>query len=361
MIDWIKFSTRMFEDEKIKIILSMPNGLTIIFIWFRLLAQAGKVNDNGLIYLNEDVPYTNEMLSVVFERKVEEINEALIVMSSLKMINISDNNMIQICNWEKHQNVEAMNRAKEMNKERVKKHREKKKQEENKSDENMGKGIDEDNELENTEGINDGNEFKDTEEIKNESELENTKEINDALKSSLSENGQEENNNYSFNYNKNCNDNVMDKKKKESENKENKNKTFEEEKVEKKKSKDDEIENSTDKSIETAQKLIDKFKSLQVNIKGLSIPVLEKILCIHDEKYVLLAAVKAIEKNKLDINYIKGILKNWSKNGYPEEECSFSANSTIELFKEKPKLRFNNFEARKYDYDDLEKKLLGWE
>lgn len=29
--------------------------------------------------------------------------------------------------------------------------------------------------------------------------------------------------------------------------------------------------------------------------------------------------------------------------------------------KEKPKLRFNNFEPREYDYDDLEKKLLGWD
>ena len=28
---------------------------------------------------------------------------------------------------------------------------------------------------------------------------------------------------------------------------------------------------------------------------------------------------------------------------------------------EKPKLRFNNFKPRDYDYDDLEKKLLGWD
>lgn len=28
---------------------------------------------------------------------------------------------------------------------------------------------------------------------------------------------------------------------------------------------------------------------------------------------------------------------------------------------EKPKLRFNNFKGRDYDYDDLEKKLLGWD
>ena len=120
MIDWIKLSTRMFEDEKIRIILSMPDGTMKLLIWLKLLTQAGKVNDYGFIYLNEDIPYTNEMLSVVFDRTVEEISEALKTLSSLKMIDVSQNNIIRICNWEKYQNVEGMKRAKEMNKERVK-------------------------------------------------------------------------------------------------------------------------------------------------------------------------------------------------------------------------------------------------
>ena len=53
-------------------------------------------------------------------------------------------------------------------------------------------------------------------------------------------------------------------------------------------------------------------------------------------------------------------MKNWTKNGYPEEELGISSDGCIEISREKPKLRFNNFEARKYDYDDLEEKLLGW-
>lgn len=289
MIDWIKFSTRMFEDEKIKIILSMPNGLMIIFIWFRLLTQAGKVNDNGLIYLNEDVPYTNEMLSVVFERKIEEINEAIIVMSSLKMIDVCDNNIIQICNWEKHQNVEGMKRAKEMNNERVRRYREKKKLEEDEENENKKESIDK-------------------------------------------------------NCNDDCNGNVMDEKETQKENEEIKNEKLVEEKEEKKNTDD----------------LLKKLKEFGINTKGLSVSVLQKILDVHDERYILLAAIKAIEKNKHDINYVKGILKNWTKNGYPEEELGISSDGCIEISREKPKLRFNNFEARKYDYDDLEEKLLGW-
>ncbi|NFH74538.1 helix-turn-helix domain-containing protein, partial [Clostridium botulinum] len=37
------------------------------------------------------------------------------------------------------------------------------------------------------------------------------------------------------------------------------------------------------------------------------------------------------------------------------------SNNNSEIYEEKAKeLKFNNFEPRKYDYDLLEKKLLGW-
>lgn len=51
------------------------------------------------------------------------------------------------------------------------------------------------------------------------------------------------------------------------------------------------------------------------------------------------------------MNSWKGIFELKSKNGQKQVQYS----------NEKPKLRFNNFKGRDYDYDDLEKKLLGWE
>ena len=41
-VKWIKLSTQMFEDEKIKLIEQMPEADTILIIWVKLLAQAGK-------------------------------------------------------------------------------------------------------------------------------------------------------------------------------------------------------------------------------------------------------------------------------------------------------------------------------
>ncbi|WP_180368420.1 phage replisome organizer N-terminal domain-containing protein, partial [Oenococcus oeni] len=48
-IHWIKLKTTMFDDEKIRLIQSVPESDSILIIWIRLLVLAGKTNDDGLI------------------------------------------------------------------------------------------------------------------------------------------------------------------------------------------------------------------------------------------------------------------------------------------------------------------------
>ena len=48
-VKWIKVTTDMFEDEKIRLIDAMPERDTIHYIWIRLLVQAGKTNSHGYI------------------------------------------------------------------------------------------------------------------------------------------------------------------------------------------------------------------------------------------------------------------------------------------------------------------------
>ncbi|NFG25120.1 replication initiation protein [Clostridium botulinum] len=55
------------------------------------------------------------------------------------------------------------------------------------------------------------------------------------------------------------------------------------------------------------------------------------------------------QKITAPVNYLKGILENLDKNPKDNE------------INNSKKLRFNNFEPREYDYDELEKKLLGWD
>lgn len=126
-IKFVKLSTNMFDDEKIKLIEQMPESDTLLIIWVKLLAQAGKTNASGYIYLSENVPFTEEMLSAIFNRPLGVVRMALNTFKQFGMIEINDNHYISICNWEKNQNVDAMNKIREDTRKRVAKHREKQK------------------------------------------------------------------------------------------------------------------------------------------------------------------------------------------------------------------------------------------
>ncbi|PNP94786.1 hypothetical protein BMT55_00060 [Listeria newyorkensis] len=122
-IKWIKLTVNMFDDEKIKIIEKMPEGDQMLLIWIRLLSLAGKTNDKGRIYLEENVPYTEDMLAVLFNRDVGIVRVTLQALRQFKMIQILDDGRIEIENWEKHQNVDGMDKIRLQTRERVKKHR----------------------------------------------------------------------------------------------------------------------------------------------------------------------------------------------------------------------------------------------
>ncbi|KEI92660.1 replication protein [Clostridium botulinum] len=127
-VKWIKITTNMFDDEKIKLIDAMPERDTIHYIWIRLLVQAGKTNANGYIFLNENVPYTEEMLSTIFNRPLNSVRLALKTLNDFGMIELAENHLIKITNWSKHQNIEGMEKVREQTKKRVAKHRAKKKE-----------------------------------------------------------------------------------------------------------------------------------------------------------------------------------------------------------------------------------------
>ncbi|GAB6629580.1 phage replisome organizer N-terminal domain-containing protein [Bacillus pacificus] len=127
-VKWIKLSTSMFEDEKIRLIESMPEADTLLIIWIRLLAQAGKTNASGYIFLSKNIPYSDEMLATLFNRPIATVRLALQTFQQFGMIEITEDQYICISNWEKHQNVDGLERVKQLNAERNRKYRERKKQ-----------------------------------------------------------------------------------------------------------------------------------------------------------------------------------------------------------------------------------------
>lgn len=122
-VKWIKIVTNIFDDEKIRFIESMPNGDGLIVIWFKLLCLAGKSNAFGYLMFTNKLAYTEEMLASIFGRDIKQIQFALRTFQELEMVEIEDNR-IAITNWEKHQNIEGMEKIREQTKLRTRKYRE---------------------------------------------------------------------------------------------------------------------------------------------------------------------------------------------------------------------------------------------
>lgn len=126
-IKWIKMTVNMFDDEKIKLIESMPEGDTIIVIWQKLICLAGKINANGFIYLTENIPYSEEMLSCSLNRKLPIIRLAMKTFLRLGMVEINNKGIILVVNFCKHQNILGLEKIRNDTKLRVKNYREKNK------------------------------------------------------------------------------------------------------------------------------------------------------------------------------------------------------------------------------------------
>ena len=134
MADWVKLSTGLFNHRKILILQASPNGDSLIAFWVRLICMAGEINDDGLIYVTSNVPYTVTTLAKVTGKDEGLVREALDSFQELDMIDIDDDGFIRLVKWAEHQNINALNKlkgsdagdAKEKARERMRRYRERK-------------------------------------------------------------------------------------------------------------------------------------------------------------------------------------------------------------------------------------------
>lgn len=125
-VKWIRIVTDIFDDEKILLIEQLPQGDSLIVIWFKLLCLAGKQNNGGVFMLNDRIPYTEEMLATIFRRPLSTVRLALATFENFGMIAVVDG-AITIPKWEIHQNIDGLEKIREQTRQRVAKHREKQK------------------------------------------------------------------------------------------------------------------------------------------------------------------------------------------------------------------------------------------
>ena len=125
-IKWIKITTDIFDDEKMCLIDALPDRDAIIVIWIKLITLAGKLNTKGVLAISKNIVYTDEMLAQTFHRPLNTVRMALEVFEKFGMVEKIDG-VIMLPNWEKHQNIDGMEKIKEQNRNRSARYRKKQK------------------------------------------------------------------------------------------------------------------------------------------------------------------------------------------------------------------------------------------
>lgn len=140
-VSWIRIEIDMFDNRKIRHIRKLPEGNNIVLIWMMLLTMAGRCNANGIIFLTENIPYTNKMLADELDFDESVIELALTILEKFGMIT-RDGAELSIPGWEEHQNIDGLEKIREQTRKRVAEHR--KRQKELLSEESLPRLTDQD-------------------------------------------------------------------------------------------------------------------------------------------------------------------------------------------------------------------------
>lgn len=125
-VKWIKLTTDMFDNRKIKHLRRLPEGNSIVLIWVMLLTMAGRCNAGGMIFLTENIPYTPKMLADELDYEENTVQLALNALEKLNMV-VMNQGYFAIAGWEEYQNIEGMDKIREQNRIRQAKYKAKQK------------------------------------------------------------------------------------------------------------------------------------------------------------------------------------------------------------------------------------------
>ena len=113
-VKWVKLTTDMFDNRKLKHLRKLPEGNNLVLIWVMLLTMAGRCNAGGMIFLTENIPYTPKMLADELDFEENTVTLALKALEQLDMI-VTENGFFTIAGWSEYQNIEGMEKIREQN------------------------------------------------------------------------------------------------------------------------------------------------------------------------------------------------------------------------------------------------------
>lgn len=125
-VKWIKLTTDMFDNRKIKHLRRLPDGNNIVLLWVMLLTMAGRCNAGGMIFLTENIPYTPKMLADELGFEESTVILGIEALEQLCMV-VTNNGYFKIAGWEEYQNTDKLAELREYNRLAQQKSREKRK------------------------------------------------------------------------------------------------------------------------------------------------------------------------------------------------------------------------------------------
>ena len=135
-VKWIKLTTDMFDNRKIKHLRRLPDGNNIVLLWVMLLTMAGRCNAGGMIFLTENIPYTPKMLADELGFEESTVILGIEALEQLCMV-VSNKGYFTIAGWEEYQNTDKLAELREYNRIAQQKSREKRRLAEGVNDKSM--------------------------------------------------------------------------------------------------------------------------------------------------------------------------------------------------------------------------------
>ncbi|MBL4933026.1 phage replisome organizer N-terminal domain-containing protein [Clostridium paridis] len=256
---YLKLKDNFFDTEEIRILESLPNGIFYSNLLIKLYLKSLKFD--GALKFNDFIPYDEQMISTITNLNIDIVKSGLNILNSMKLIERLDDGTIYLMN------IQSFIGKSSSEADRKRLYREK---------------IEEEKLL-----IVQGKSSTDGQ-------------MSQACPDDVPK----------------TNGTIFGKHPPEKE-REDKVKELELEYKDKEKEKEKKVNSKSMNLDELSLNLLSYFQNIAGNIGEVSLSALKVAIANHGFDYVKMAIDTALEKNKLTITYINGILRNWLKEGYP--------------------------------------------
>lgn len=126
---WIKLSMSIFDNRKIKMIMRGRNGYRNFVIWVKLLCLAGKLADDGLLYVVKELPYSDADLAAEIDVSRDALAEAMGEFIRLGMVVMNAEGLPRVKNFTDYQSIDELRSIREYHRVAKQKQRERKRAE----------------------------------------------------------------------------------------------------------------------------------------------------------------------------------------------------------------------------------------